>query len=66
VARDVAKDVVSPPISVRRIDRYDGQRVPYHYRSHRTARREHDTVDVDTFIGRMMPPTLPKGFKRIR
>jgi hypothetical protein len=37
VARYVAKYVVSPPISVRRIDRYDGERVTYHYRS---VRRE--------------------------
>jgi len=66
VARYVAKYVVSPPISVRRIDRYDGQRVTYHYRSHRTDRVEHETVDVDTFIGRMVQHTLPKGFKRIR
>ena len=32
LARHVAKYVVSPPISVRRIDRYDGERVTYHYR----------------------------------
>jgi len=37
VARYVAKYVVSPPIAVRRIDRYDGERVTYHYRS---VRRE--------------------------
>jgi hypothetical protein len=66
VARSVAKYVVSPPISVRRIDRYDGERVTYHYRSHRTGRMEHETVPVDTFIGRMVQHTLPKGFKRIR
>ena len=66
VARYVAKYVVSPPISVRRIDRYDGKRVTYHYRSHRTGRMEHETVPVDTFIGRMVQHTLPKGFKRIR
>jgi hypothetical protein len=66
VARYVAKYVVSPPIAVRRIDRYDGHRVTYHYRSHRTDRVEHETVDVDTFIGRMVQHTLPKGFKRIR
>jgi hypothetical protein len=66
VARYVAKYVVSPPIAVRRIDRYDGKRVTYHYRSHRTDRVEHETVDVDTFIGRMVQHTLPKGFKRIR
>jgi len=66
LARYVAKYVVSPPIAVRRIDRYDGARVTYHYRSHRTERVEHETVDVDTFIGRMIQHTLPKGFKRIR
>ena len=66
MARYVAKYVVSPPISVRRIDRYDGERVTYHYRSHRTDRVEHETVDVDTFIGRMVQHTMPKGFKRIR
>ena len=54
VARYVAKYVVSPPIAVRRIDRYDGKRVTYHYRSHRTERMEHETVTVDTFIGRMV------------
>jgi Putative transposase/Transposase zinc-binding domain len=66
LARYVAKYVVSPPISVRRIDHYDGQQVTYHYRSHRTERVEHETVDVDTFIGRMVQHTMPKGFKRIR
>ena len=66
LARYVAKYVVSPPIAVRRIDRYDGYRVTYHYRSHRTERVEYETVDVDTFIGRMVQHTMPKGFKRIR
>jgi hypothetical protein len=66
VARYVAKYVVSPPISVRRIDGYDGERVTYHYRSHRTDRMEHETVPVATFIGRMVQHGLPKGFKRIR
>jgi len=66
LARYVAKYVVSPPIAVRRIDCYDGERVTYHYRSHRTERVEHETVDVDTFIGRMVQHTVPKGFKRIR
>lgn len=66
LARYVARYVVSPPIAVRRIDRYDGERVTYHDRSHRTERVEHETVDVITFIGRMVQHTLPKGFKRIR
>ena len=62
----MATDGVSPPLSVRRIDRYDGERVTYHYRSHRTERVEHETIDVDTFIGRMVQHAVPKGFKRIR
>jgi hypothetical protein len=66
VARYVAKYVVSPPIAVRRLDRYDGTRVTYPYRSHRTDRMEHETVPVATFIGRMVQHTLPKGFQRIR
>ena len=66
VARYVAKYVVSPPIAVRRIDRYDGARVTYHYRSHRTDRMEYETVPVDTFIGRMVQHTIAQGFKRIR
>jgi hypothetical protein len=66
LARYVAKYVVSPPSSVRRIDRYDGERVTYHYRSHRTDRMECEIVDVDTFIGRMIQHTMPQGFKRIR
>jgi hypothetical protein len=66
VARYVAQYVVSPPISVRRMDRYDGEQVSYHYRSHRTERVERETVEVDTFIGRMLQHTMPKGFKRIR
>ena len=62
LARYVAKYVVSPPIAVRRIYRYDGARVTYHYRSHRTDRMEHETVAVATFIGRMVQHTMPKGF----
>jgi len=66
VARYVAKYVVSPPIAVRRIERSDGQRVTYHYRSHRTERVEHETVEVKTCIGRMVQHAMPKGFQRMR
>jgi len=66
LARYLAKYVVSPPISLRRIDRYDGQRVTYHYRSHKSERVERETVEVYTFIGRMIQHVLPKGFKRVR
>ena len=46
LARYLATYVVSPPISLRRIDRYDGQRVTYHYRSHKRERVERETVAV--------------------
>src|SRR5438477_633574 len=62
----LAKYVVSPPISLRRIDRYDGQQVTYHYRSHKSEQVERETVEVYTFIGRMMQHVFPKGFQRIR
>ena len=58
--------MVSPPISVRRIDRYDGHSVTYHYRSHKTERVERETVAVYTFIGRMVQHVFPKGFQRVR
>ena len=57
---------MSPPISLRRIDRYDGQRVTYHYRSHKSERVERETVAVYPFIGRMIQHVFPKSFQRIR
>jgi hypothetical protein len=66
LVRYVATYVVSPPIAVRRIDRYDGERGTYHDRSHRPERVEPATGAVDTFIGRMVQYTMPKGCKRIR
>lgn len=66
LARYLAKYVVSPPISLRRIDRYDGNSVTYHYRSHRSERVEWERVDVYTFIGRMIQHSFAKGFKRLR
>src|SRR5215831_1408018 len=66
LARYLATYVVSPPISLRRIDRYDGQRVTYHYRSHKSERVEWATVAVYTFIGRLVPHAFAKGFQRIR
>jgi hypothetical protein len=66
LATYLAKYVVSPPISLRRIDRYDGQQVTYHYRSHKSERVERETVAVYTFIGRMIQHVFPKGFQRIR
>ena len=66
LAKYLAKYVVSPPISVRRIDRYEKGRVIYHYRSHTMKKVKKENVDVYTFIGRMIQHVMPKGFKRIR
>jgi hypothetical protein len=66
LATYLAKYVVSPPISLRRIDRYDGHRVTYHYRSHKSEQVERETVEVYTFIGRMIQHVFPKGFQRVR
>lgn len=66
LAKYLGKYVVSPPISLRRILNYDGKTVTYWYMSHETEKKEVVTVDVLTFIGRMVQHILPKGFKRIR
>jgi Putative transposase/Transposase zinc-binding domain len=66
LATYLAKYVVSPPISLRRIDRYDGHQVTYHYRSHKSEQVERETVEVYTFIGRMIQHVFPKSFQRIR
>jgi hypothetical protein len=66
LATYLAKYVVSPPISLRRIDRCDGDSVTSHYRSHKTERGERETVDVSTFIGRMVQHVFSKGFQRIQ
>lgn len=66
VARDVATYVVRPPIAVRRIARYEGERVTSHSRSHRTDRLEHATVPVQTLLGHLVQHVLPQGCKRIR
>ena len=46
----LAKYVVSPPISVRRIVSYDGQLVKYWYNDHKSGRRKVEQVDVFTTI----------------
>ncbi len=66
LAKYLGKYVVSPPISLKRIIKYDGKEVTYWYQDHKTGKKEVVTVDVLTFIGRMVQHILPKGFKRIR
>jgi hypothetical protein len=66
LAAYLAKYLVSPPISVRRIEKYDGRVVAYWYRDHNTGEIQHESQPVLTFIGRMVQHILPKGFQRIR
>jgi hypothetical protein len=66
LARYLAKYVASPPIAVRRIVSYDGRLVKYWYRDHETKSKRFETVDVCTFIGRMVQHIFPKGFQRVR
>jgi len=66
LAKYLAKYVVSPPIAVRRIESYDGKEVRYWYKDHKSKAKEEVTVDVLTFIGRLVQSILPKGFHRIR
>ena len=66
LARYLMKYVGSPPIALSRIIDYDGKRVKYWYKDHRTGKREFANVDVLTFIGRMVQHILPKGFQTVR
>jgi len=66
VARYRATYVVSPPISLRRLDGYDGQRVTSPDRSHTSERVERETGEVYTCIGRMIQPVFAKGCTRSR
>ena len=62
----LAKYVVSPPISLRRILGYDGQHVRDWYNDHKSGKRKIAELPVLRFIGRMVQHILPKGFHRIR
>lgn len=66
LAKYLAKYVASPPISIKRIIKYDAKTVTYYYKDHRTGQRKIETVSVETFIGRMIQHILSKGFQRIR
>lgn len=62
----LAKYIAAPPISVRRIEDYDGETVTYWYKDHESKKVKKETVDVMTFVGRMVQHILPKGFQRVR
>jgi hypothetical protein len=68
LAKYLAKYVVSPPLSVRRIERYDGQRVTYWYNDH--PREDLNTVclncnvsAVEIFVMLKICKVRPKGVK---
>ena len=65
----IVKYVVSPPMGLSRIIKYDRERgeVTYWYKDHLSrGKKTTVTVDRETFIGRMVQHILPKGFQRIR
>ncbi len=66
LAKYLAKYVASPPIAVRRILEYDGEKVKYWYQDHESNQRKVEEVDVKTFIGRMVQHIMPKWFQRVR
>lgn len=59
------KYVSSPPISIRRMEGYDGENVTYRYHDHRKG-EVHETISAVEFIGRMIQHLPPKGFRMVR
>jgi len=61
----LCKYVSSPPISIRRIEEYDGENVTYRYDDHRRG-LVRETLPATEFIGRMIRHLPPKGFRMVR
>ena len=61
----LCKYVSAPPISIRRIENYDGQNVTYRYEDHLKGEM-HETIPAAEFIGRMIRHLPPKGFRMVR
>ena len=61
----LCKYVSSPPISIRRIENYDGENVTWHYRDHRRG-TVRETLPASEFIGRMVRHLPPRGFRMVR
>jgi len=59
------KYVSSPPISIRRIENYNGQSVTYRYTDHLKG-EVHETLPATEFIRRMIQHLPPKGFRMVR
>jgi hypothetical protein len=68
LAKYLAKYVVSPPLSVRRIELYDGQRVKYWYNDHphedlNTVCLNCNVSAVEIFVMLKICKVRPKGVK---
>ena len=61
----LCKYVSSPPISLRRIESYDGQPVTFRYPDHRRGPVP-ETLTAVEFIGRMIPHLPAKNFRMVR
>lgn len=61
----LCKYVSSPPISIRRIESYDGQKVTYRYEDHLKG-PVMETISAEEFIGRMIQHLPPKNFRMVR
>lgn len=61
----LCKYVSSPPISIRRIESYDGQNVTYRYEDHLKG-EVHESIPAVEFIGRMIQHLPPKNFRMVR
>ena len=61
----LCKYVSSPPISIRRIEAYDGKDVTYRYEDHRRGLVS-ETLPATEFIGRMIQHLPEKGFRMVR
>jgi len=61
----LCKYVSSPPISIRRIEGYDGQNVTYRYEDHLKGPVT-ETIPAGEFIGRMIRHLPPKNFRMVR
>jgi transposase-like protein len=61
----LCKYVSSPPISIRRIEDYDGRQVTFRYEDHRRG-RVRETLSAPAFIGRMIQHLPAKNFRMVR
>ncbi|MBM3861881.1 MAG: transposase [Verrucomicrobia bacterium] len=61
----LCKYVSSPPISIRRIESYDGERVTFRYDDHRCGPVT-ETLTAVEFIGRMIQHLPAKNFRMVR